>query len=71
MADDADNADVREEVEMQAKEANIRAEAAKFQAGAAGECYFCGEEFSRVIAVEWHGENVKSCGRCRDKRGIN
>lgn len=70
MADDADNADVREAVELQAKEMNIRAAAARFDKGAPGECYFCGEEFSRVVSVLWQSENVQSCGRCRDKRGI-
>jgi len=40
--------------------------------GEPGDCHYCGESFSRVVAVvDPESETVvKSCGRCRDRRHI-
>ena len=72
MADDADRAGDRIEFEEAVRERNAQQAASQFITGAPGECYYCGEDFKRVIDVvdPTTDDVVKSCGRCRDKRGL-
>ncbi|AMW36178.1 hypothetical protein [Xanthomonas phage XAJ2] len=72
MADEIDQTLARTEGEIALQEAETRKRAQMIPAGHAGDCYYCGEWFSRVIAVEdpATGDEVDACGRCRDKRGI-
>lgn len=46
--------------------------AAMIPKGEPGECFYCGEDFARVVEVMDPAtyETVCSCGRCRDKRGL-
>lgn len=70
MADELEQTEERMSFDREVDITNIRKKAEKFDKGQAGECFFCGEEFSRVITVEWQHEDVLSCGGCRDKRNL-
>ena len=70
MADELELTEARMSFDIDVDVAHIRERAAKFDKGHPGECFFCGEEFERVISVVWKEEDVDSCGRCRDRRGI-
>lgn len=72
MADDADVTGERMDKESVLFEAEVRRQAALIPKGEPGECYYCGEEFNRVVEVVDPAtlDKVCSCGRCRDKRGL-
>lgn len=72
MADEVDATAERMEKESALIEADMRRKAADIPKGEPGECWYCGEEFARVVEViDPATENkVCSCGRCRDKRGL-
>lgn len=72
MADEIDATADRIENEVSFTVGELCLKAAAIPAGYPGECFFCGEEFARVVEVTdpRSGERVDSCGRCRDARGI-
>ena len=65
-------ATIAEAEELFAQSEDLPPLAAAIPKGYPGECFFCGEEFARVVEVTdpRSGERVDSCGRCRDARGI-
>lgn len=72
MADEIDATTERVEKETSLFVANACRIAANIPKGHPGDCFFCGEEFSRVVEVKdpQTGDTVDACGRCRDRRGI-
>lgn len=72
MADEIDVTTERMDNELSLILANASRLAAAIPKGYPGDCYFCGESFSRVVKViDPRTDNyVDSCGRCRDARGI-
>jgi hypothetical protein len=68
MADEVDKTADRMESEAALVEADMRRKAQEIPQGQPGECFYCGEEFSRVVFVTSISEFC--CGRCRDKRGL-
>ena len=72
MADEIDATADRMDNELALTIANTCRIAAEIPKGYPGECFFCGEDFARVVEVTdpRSGERVDSCGRCRDARGI-
>lgn len=72
MADDADRTGEMQDFYDEVAAKNAAAAASKFVVGEAGECFYCGEEFKRVVPVTDPDTQqiVKSCGRCRDKRKL-
>jgi hypothetical protein len=72
MSDEIDATNERMEKESALIEADMRRKATEIPKGAPGECYFCGEDFARVVEVIDPVTEAKvcSCGRCRDRRGI-
>lgn len=72
MADEIDATNDRMENETALLVADVSRKAACIPQGKPGECWYCGEEFSRVVEVTdpVTFDKVDSCGRCRDKRGI-
>ena len=72
MADDADVTAERTQLEESIIVADICRQAAAIPAGEAGECWYCGEEFSRVVTVidPASFDSVSACGRCRDIRKL-
>ena len=67
MADEVDTTNARMETESALVVAEICRCASCIPAGQPGECYYCGEFFSRVVTTE---DGVDACGRCRDARGL-
>lgn len=72
MADEVDQTNERIECEQALIIGEVCRCACNIPKGEPGDCYYCGETFTRVIAVEdpATGDEVNSCGRCRDQRGI-
>lgn len=72
MADEIDATADRMDNELALTVANTCRIAAAIPKGHPGECFFCGEDFARVVEVTdpRSGERVDSCGRCRDARRI-
>lgn len=68
MADDIDATNDRIEVETTLLVTDACRRAAAIPAGEEGDCYYCGEHFTRVVFVQSEGQFA--CGRCRDKRGL-
>lgn len=67
MADDVDSTEERMEFDNSITVKNLCEKASKIPKGKPGQCDFCGEVFTRVIEVDFHGSYFLSCGRCRDK----
>lgn len=72
MADEIDATAERVELEEALLIGDVCRKAKEIQPGWEGDCYFCGEHFKRVVEVvdPATDEVVTSCGRCRDRRGI-
>lgn len=72
MADEIDATTERCERESALILGDICRKAQQIPAGQPGECWYCGEEFARVVEVVDPAtqDKVCSCGRCRDKRGL-
>lgn len=72
MADEIDATADRMDNELALTVANTCRMAAAMPKGKAGECFFCGEHFARVVEVRdpQTDDKVDACGRCRDRRGI-
>jgi hypothetical protein len=68
MADEIDATNARVECETALLVNDVSRKAQAIPQGQQGECYYCGEEFSRVVFVA--SVNEFCCGRCRDKRGL-
>lgn len=68
MADEVDLSNDRIQKEMEFLTSNVTRKVASFDPGEAGECYYCGEHFSRVVYVR--SVEVYCCGKCRDRRGL-
>lgn len=71
MADEVDKTSERMDNELSLTVADLCRRAAEIPAGRAGDCYYCGEHFPRVVEVRCPviGAMVEACGRCRDRRG--
>lgn len=54
--------EANDRVERRIAEGIARAAVAPFPAGTAGECHYCGGEFSRLVN--------NACAKCRDERGL-
>lgn len=70
MADEIDLTSDRIEFDVSVSAKLISEKAKEFDKGQPGECFLCGEEFSRVILVEKDGQQILACGGCRDRYGI-
>ena len=70
MADEIDQVSDRIDFESSISVANVCQLARGFDKGSPGDCDLCGENFERVIRVQYRGNTILSCGRCRDKHGI-
>lgn len=64
MADVVDMTDETESILRDKQVAAISAAAANIPKGRAGDCFYCGDHFERLV-----GE-PPGCGRCRDKRHL-
>lgn len=72
MTDEVEMTAERMEKEEALLVGDIQRKAKLIPKGEPGECYYCGEEFARVVEVVDPAtyDKVCSCGRCRDKRGL-
>ena len=60
--DELDIAEMNESLQRDNLVQNVRNAALNIPIGEPGECFYCGETFSRLIN--------KACGRCRDARKL-
>lgn len=72
MADEIDVTNDRIQAEEELFVNEVCRQAKLVPIGKAGECFYCGEFFKRVVEVvdEDSECTVSSCGRCRDRRGL-
>lgn len=72
MADEIDITTERNEHALSVTIEALRKKADEIPKGVKGFCDFCDEHFERVVEVfdKSTFTHVKSCGRCRDERGI-